>query len=279
MPSPRASDRLSQTNRNIIRRLTLSGVYCCGTAPSTLRLYPAKRRSLLHPGLQPPVRHSALGKLAEQDLPAPPPPIQRIDKASVWFYIELYERVPRLRTFYQASFPQMSTPPTTRFFRLILRSGLWAALLVSALLCALSTGCVGKKPLALYLNVEPSPEGYWVHALFQNVGKPDLTIWESGFWPNTRIVFRDVEGNVPPLTARGKQQAGAFSPGGTRDKNYPVTLKRYEVHRGDPVLLDAVFVLDRSKSYFVQIVYEEAQDNGWKGLVMSNVVRISPPNS
>ena len=105
----------------------------------------------------------------------------------------------------------------------------------------------------------------------RNVSKADLVIWHSGFWPNHQILVKDAAGSDAVLTALGKQCKAAFSPGGARDKNFPVTLKpgSDDTSEGD-VDLTRFFDLSKPGVYSVQLVYEEKQ-SGWSGRCASNV--------
>ncbi|HEV7404141.1 MAG TPA: hypothetical protein VGO11_14470 [Chthoniobacteraceae bacterium] len=107
-----------------------------------------------------------------------------------------------------------------------------------------------------------------------NVSKGPLTVWHSAFWPNHRIRVCDQLGAPAPLTESGKVRYGAFAPGGSRDKNYPVEMApgKDDVTEGNYNLLE-FFDLKKPGLYSVQYLYEEYQ-SGWQGQAWSNVVVI-----
>lgn len=158
------------------------------------------------------------------------------------------------------------------------RRACWGGIFIAVLVLSVlgCTGGGGNNDLSVYLDVAADDEGHWLTAKFQNVGQSELRVWESGFWPNTFIVCRNEAGETPPVTTDAKKLLNAFAPGGPRDKNVLITLKPYQVHNGDSVLLERVFVLDPSMTYFVHVVYEERAEHAWKGKTKSNTVRIMP---
>jgi hypothetical protein len=60
---------------------------------------------------------------------------------------------------------------------------------------------------------------------FTNLSDQPVTIWQSGFWPNHRVLLTDEEGREPPLTNEGRERLAAFSPEGERSKNVPRVLQ------------------------------------------------------
>lgn len=155
----------------------------------------------------------------------------------------------------------------------------WSLAFIVSLLTISLVSCVGissRNDLSVYLDVSLDHEGHWLTVKFQNIGKSDLEIWESGFWPNTLLTCHDEAGISPPTTVEGQRLLNAFNPGGSRDKNVSIRLKPFQVHNGDPVLLERVFVMDPAKTYFVSAVYEERAESGWGGRVGTNPVRIMP---
>jgi len=84
----------------------------------------------------------------------------------------------------------------------------------------------------------------------------------------------DRSGKTPQITSRGTNLLNAFSPGGSRDKNYQVKLEQGQVHHSDTVLLEDVYRLAPNQNYYVSAVYEEKWIDGWTGSVTSNVVRV-----
>ncbi len=107
----------------------------------------------------------------------------------------------------------------------------------------------------------------------KNVSQRDLIVWHSGLWPNHKVIVRNAQGKEVALTRFGKLTRKAFSPGGPRDKNIPVTLKPGQ---SESVVQDLtrLFELSKAGSYTVQMVYEEKQ-GGWEGRLSSNVVTFS----
>ncbi len=97
---------------------------------------------------------------------------------------------------------------------------------------------------------------------FINKSKRGITVWESSFSLNHYLEVRDQQGNSPPLTARGQQSRRLFSPGGPRDKNYPVRLapaRRYQ--RTDLPYLSSFFRLQPGGAYRARVTYEDGEDD------------------
>lgn len=125
--------------------------------------------------------------------------------------------------------------------------------------------------VSLVKAVVSSGQPVEIHFVKRNVSNEILVIWHSGFWPNHQIVVKDEKGQDAALTVFGKQTRAAFSPGGDRDKNFPMELKPDTADDseggGD---LAHYFDLSKPGKYSVQIIYEEKQ-RGWNGRVVSNV--------
>jgi RNA polymerase sigma factor (sigma-70 family) len=117
-----------------------------------------------------------------------------------------------------------------------------------------------------FLVGEAIPAKYVV----KNVSKEEQTVWHSGFWPNHQVIVKDADGKEPPLSEFGKERRKAFSPGGERSKNSPVTIPpggedaAYEKYD-----LTQLYDLAKSGRYTVQYIYEEKQ-GGWEGRLPSN---------
>jgi hypothetical protein len=95
----------------------------------------------------------------------------------------------------------------------------------------------------------------------------------SGFWPNNTIVVLNDHGQSIKLTKEGRQGLAAFSPGGGRNKNFPMRLKSRESINVNTLDLRKLFVFDSPGNYTVRFIYEEYQDGGWQGKLTSNELR------
>jgi len=113
-----------------------------------------------------------------------------------------------------------------------------------------------------------------VQCRIMNINKEPRVVWDSGFWPNHQLVVLDQAGKEVPRTAVGEQGRAAFAPGGSRDKNVPVTLKQGGTNDATQDL-SQLFVLDKPGKYSVYFVYEEKQPTGWHGRIESNLVTIT----
>jgi hypothetical protein len=117
-----------------------------------------------------------------------------------------------------------------------------------------------------YMVGEPIKVTYRV----KNVSEVNQVLWHSGFWPNHQVLVQDARGKEPPLTAWGQQGRRAFSPGGGRDKNFPLELKAGDEDATEGAYdLMKIYDLSRPGRYTVQYVYEEKQ-GGWQGRLPSN---------
>jgi hypothetical protein len=138
-------------------------------------------------------------------------------------------------------------------------------------------GYWGDSSNMLRLHIEVTKRAsnqHWVSVVFQNISKEQMRIWESGFWPNTMLQCFDDSGRNAETTIEGINLLKSFTPGGSRDKNYLVSLAPNQTHRSDPVLLERVFKLHSPKTYHVRVIYEERWAGGWTGSVTSNVVDV-----
>jgi hypothetical protein len=112
-----------------------------------------------------------------------------------------------------------------------------------------------------------------VHYAIQNVADKPLTVWHSGFWPNHRIDLTGPDGQPAKFVAGGEARRKAFSPGGTREKNAPLTLQpgatddAYEAYN-----LRDIYVLSAPGKYLVQYIYQEAKEDQ---PVKSNTLQVS----
>jgi hypothetical protein len=86
----------------------------------------------------------------------------------------------------------------------------------------------------------------------------EVTVWQSGFWPNHRVVVTDEADQEPPLTAFGKTCRAAFDPNGDRDKNSPHIVRPGESWTGPGCDLNALYDF-KPGIYHVFIVYEDQQ--------------------
>ena len=109
---------------------------------------------------------------------------------------------------------------------------------------------------------------------FTNVSTLTISFWQSGFWPNTRIRVVDSTMKSARLTPEGDAKQKIFSPGGERTKNVLVNLKPGESRGLEPIDLRHLFEMEPATVYFVDVVYEERQAEGWRGKLTSNRVRV-----
>ena len=127
--------------------------------------------------------------------------------------------------------------------------------------------------VSLVKTQTPVGQPIQIHYVKHNVSDVNQIIWHSGFWPNHQIVVKDALGKSVARTARGNQCAAAFSPGGARDKNFPMTLKPGDEDATEGAMdLTQQFDLNKLGTYSVQIFYEEMQ-KGWNGRLASNIAQ------
>jgi hypothetical protein len=112
-----------------------------------------------------------------------------------------------------------------------------------------------------------------VHHKIQNVSDGEIVLWQSGFWPNNTIVVLNDRSESVKLTKEGRRNLAAFSPGGDRNKNFPVRLKSNESIDINTLDLRRFFVFASPGNYTVRFIYEEYQDGGWQGKLTSNELR------
>ncbi len=92
----------------------------------------------------------------------------------------------------------------------------------------------------------------------QNTGPETMQVWHSGFWPNHRILVLDAAGKTPKMTEMGKSGLAAYSPRGSRDKNFEWQLKPGEVDESEGNYdLATLFTFTKVGRYSVQVEYEE----------------------
>jgi len=75
-------------------------------------------------------------------------------------------------------------------------------------------------------------------------------------------------------TPEGVCKGNAFFPGGERSVNYKVALKPGEQYKLEPVDVRGLFELQLGSVYFVEVTYEERQEGGWTGRLISNKIRL-----
>jgi hypothetical protein len=88
-----------------------------------------------------------------------------------------------------------------------------------------------------------------------------ITIWDSAFWPNHKVLIQDEERDVDvPLTEMGKRYLKMFTPkGGPRDHNAPIAIPPGgSFPETVPVDLKLLYQLKPGK-YRVQVLYEDVQ--------------------
>ena len=114
----------------------------------------------------------------------------------------------------------------------------------------------------------------------KNLATMPTRIWHSGFWANHQIRVCDQNGKLVALRDFGRERFKAFSPGGARDKNFPVDIKPggEDKSNGTIDMQDITRLYDLSSPgiYSVQALYEEYQ-GGWEGQLWSNVIIIQRP--
>jgi len=132
-----------------------------------------------------------------------------------------------------------------------------------------------KDMLRMHVEVTKQANGkHWVEVEFQNISDKPMQIWESGFWPNTKLQCRDTSGKEASTTPEGEMLLKAFSPGGSRLKNYLRSFAPGQTHYGDSVELERVYELEPNTTYEVSTIYQETWTGGWTGAITSNMVSI-----
>ena len=113
----------------------------------------------------------------------------------------------------------------------------------------------------------------------KNFATTPTRIWQSGFWANHQIRVCDQNGKLVALRAFGQERFKAFSPGGSRNKNFPIDINPGSEDKSDGDMQDITRLYDLSSPgiYSVQALYEEYQ-GGWEGQLWSNVIIIQIVN-
>lgn len=162
---------------------------------------------------------------------------------------------------------------------------LWPlGLLIGSVVCSADppeTGAFGHPNHGLASHVEISGRQFTagkpvlVSYTVQNLAATPTRIWHSGFWANHQIRVCDQNGKLAALSAFGQERFKAFSPGGARNKNFPVDIKPGSEDKSDGDTQDITRLYDLSSPgiYSVQALYEEYQ-GGWEGQLWSNVIVI-----
>ncbi|APW62089.1 hypothetical protein BSF38_03621 [Paludisphaera borealis] len=97
--------------------------------------------------------------------------------------------------------------------------------------------------------------------VYKNQGGRDLTIWDSSFCLNHKIIVKDEAGNSPPLTAKGMGCRNAFAPAGGRDRNRPIVIAPGKSHRATAEVDVAIhYQLESGKQYALEVVYDDRQE-------------------
>jgi hypothetical protein len=101
---------------------------------------------------------------------------------------------------------------------------------------------------------EPIPISYKI----TNVSKDTVRIWHCGFWCNNRIVVMAKNKKEVARTEWGKIGLSTFSPGGDRNKNFPIILAPYETDSEYAKYnLRDQFLLTQPGVYAVTYFYDE----------------------
>jgi hypothetical protein len=117
-------------------------------------------------------------------------------------------------------------------------------------------------------------EPIFISYSIKNVSRDTIRIWHCGFWCNNKIVMTDINNNEIPRTELGKSTLLAFSPGGDRDKNFPVVLGPNKIDAAyESYNLKDHFLFKKSGVYKVTYLYHEKDGNG-EMKVQSNTLRI-----
>jgi hypothetical protein len=126
--------------------------------------------------------------------------------------------------------------------------------------------------------LEAAPKGakdaVKVHYEIRNTSKDEQVVWHSGFWPNHRIDVKDADGELAPMTERGKFMRKTYDPKGRRRKHSPRKLapgatdsawEAYDVRE--------LFPMADPGTYTIQYVYQQ----GPMKPVESNVLEVDVP--
>jgi hypothetical protein len=110
---------------------------------------------------------------------------------------------------------------------------------------------------------------------FQNIGKQQLKVWQSGFYQNTMVQCYDSKGASAEPTAQGQEWLRYFCPGGERSYNRQVALNPGQTYESRPVVeLEKLYKLNPTQEYNVSVAYEEYLVDGWFGAITSNIVKV-----
>ena len=114
----------------------------------------------------------------------------------------------------------------------------------------------------------PKGEPILLECEFQNRSESPTTIWQSGFWPNHSVVVRDQRGVEPPLTEFGRERRARFSPGGQREKNFPLPVapgSSFPLAGKGSAIVDLAKLYELVPGrYRVVVTYEERQPPAMK---------------
>jgi hypothetical protein len=92
----------------------------------------------------------------------------------------------------------------------------------------------------------------------KNTTTDTIEIWHCGFWCNNRITVTDFNNTELQRTQWGKTTLGAFSPGGNRNKNFPITLAPNETDSAyEQTDLKKHFIFNSPGVYNVTFLYHE----------------------
>lgn len=95
---------------------------------------------------------------------------------------------------------------------------------------------------------------------FVNESGREFTIWECGFCLNHRLEVEDEQGRKAPLTEMGEKCQQRFSPGGPRDRNYPVHLAPGDSYRRPSVPSLGYYFHLEPGAYRARVTYEDGED-------------------
>jgi hypothetical protein len=95
----------------------------------------------------------------------------------------------------------------------------------------------------------------------KNVSKDTVDIWHCNFWCNNKIVVTNDSSIEVSRTDWGKRTIAAFSPGGNRDKNFPVALAPNEIDSTyEKYNLKDHFIFNKKGTYTVTYFYHEIDE-------------------
>lgn len=92
----------------------------------------------------------------------------------------------------------------------------------------------------------------------KNVSQKNRVLWQSGFWPNHRLIAKDAEGLPLPLTQRGREVRAAFAPNGSRRKTFAVSLLPGAIEDTFAIIdLREFFDVNRVRELHICCIYHE----------------------